>query len=118
VAVPPDARARVTKVPPKRSGPFNHIAGQSAFRRNGAALTRCFNQHAAAGQSEVRLKVLSAISAGGRVTEAKLDPTSLEGSDFGRCVLKVARAIRYPPHDKPTINFLQPLALTRQLKQQ
>ncbi len=109
-ALAPDAR-QMTKKVVRGPGPFTTLGGQKAFRKHGSEFVRCFHQHAPG--DEVRLKLITSISGDGKVTAVKLDPDALASTAFGRCALKVASAIRYPAHNKPTINFAQPLTLKK-----
>jgi serine/threonine protein kinase len=110
-AVAPRPDARPVGVKKSGPGPFSLGRAQAAFRKRGSEFVRCFHQHAPG--EEVRLKLITSIAADGKATSVVLDPGSLAASPFGQCALKVASSIRYPPHNKPTINFAQPLTLKK-----
>ena len=93
--------------------PFDPTKGAQTFRRYHRGLTTCFNKHTKASDPEIRLRVISTIRGNGRVAEVKLQPPEQNATAVGRCVIKVARRIRYPRHDKPMVSFHQPLRVTR-----
>ncbi len=114
---PSDQRAQKRVVVPRRRIPrrkaFTQEVGKKTFRKHGRALTRCFNKHADPDKPSVRLTVISSIAKSGRVSEVKLKPAAIGATALGRCIIKVARKIRYPRHTIPVINFVQPLQLKR-----
>ena len=126
-AVAPDAApAPAPKVAPRRvirskrprpaskpAGPFDPTRGAGTFRKYHRALTRCFNKHTQETDPEIRLKVISTIKGSGAVASVRLEPVAQNTTPMGKCVIAVARKIRYPKHDKPSVTFLQPLRVTR-----
>ena len=100
----------------KPAGPFDPNSGAETFRRYHRALTRCFNKHTRDTDPELRLKVISTIQGSGAVARVRLEPMAQNSTPMGKCVIKVARKIRYPRHDKPSVTFLQPLRVTRTAK--
>lgn len=114
-----DLRRKSTKVisPPikpfLKPKPFNQAMGVQAFRKHETALTNCFTKFSSPQENEVRFRIKSSIEANGKVVEATIEPASLSNTPFGRCVVQVARSIRYPKHDQPLITFVQPLQLKR-----
>ena len=117
---PPRVKPRVPRRRPrpavKPAGPFNPTDGARTFRRYHAALTRCFNKHSRPSDNDIRLKVISTIRGNGTVAAVRLEPANQNSTPMGKCVHGVARRIRYPRHDKPSLNFLQPLRVMRTVK--
>ncbi len=117
----PDARVKARRVVrPKRprpasrpAGPFDPSKGAGMFRKHHRSLTRCFNKHTKESDPEIRLKVITTIRGTGAVAAVRLEPVAQNTTPMGKCVIAVARKIRYPRHDKPSVTFLQPLRVTR-----
>jgi len=113
-AATPAPRPRVKRKRP--AGPFSPQHGARAFRRSNAALSRCFTAHQsrAGAAGEIKLQVISTIAASGKVTAVRLEPAGQAATPLGKCVTAVARKVRYPAHDRPSVNFVQPLRVKRQ----
>ena len=58
--------------------------------------------------------MISTIAASGKVTAVRLEPAGQAATPLGKCVTAVARKVRYPAHDRPSVNFVQPLRVKRQ----
>jgi len=102
-----DKRQRtVNKLPPAIR--FTENVGRKAFARSGAKISACVNKHAK-NASGVSMRVISTIRSNGRVASVKIEPAVTDKAPLGRCIKKVAKRIRYPRHNQPTVTFSQPL---------
>jgi serine/threonine protein kinase len=106
-------RPRHVAAPPSPPRPFLPDEGARIFRRQRAAIARCFDQHTRASDPGFNLQVISTILQSGKVSAVKLEPEAQAQTPLGRCIVEVAMKIRYPRHDKPSVNFLQPVRVTR-----
>ncbi|MFT3923747.1 MAG: protein kinase [Myxococcales bacterium] len=79
-----------------------------AFGARRKEVEACFTQHSAALEGAPRVQVDFEISAKGVVTGAGLDPSAIENTELGRCILKVASATRFPKQ-AGTLRFRIPL---------
>jgi hypothetical protein len=48
------------------------------------------------------------------VKAVRLEPSALGTTPLGRCLLAVARRVKYPPHADSEVDFKQPLRVARQ----
>jgi len=96
-----------------RLGPFTQAMGRLALARHGSAITACFRTPTAPERAVVTLRVISTVLADGRVSTVVIEPPDQADSPVGRCVLGVARRVRYPAHDRPQVTFVQPLTIRR-----
>ncbi len=96
------------------SGPFSPELGARAFRKHNGALSHCFNKHSAGDAPEIKLQVISTITADGKVSAVRLEPVAQGDTLLGKCITNVAGTVRYPAHDRPRVNFVQPLRVKRQ----
>jgi len=77
-------------------------------------LRACFDRHTTPDDPGLALKVVSVIQANGRVESVEIRPAGQDASALGRCIKGVARRIRYPRHDQPSVRFVQPVRVQRQ----
>lgn len=91
----PAAAAKPEEGKPAR--PSDDVQGLTrAFGARRKEVEGCFTEHSAALEGAPRVQVDFEISAKGTVTGAGLDPAAIENTELGRCILKVARATRFP----------------------
>ncbi len=84
---------------------------ERVLRRRGDRLQRCADEHLVdekLGQS-VGLKLKFSIDSGGKVTSVNLEPTKLEQTRFGRCLMKQVRALRFLRNRDKGISISFPL---------
>lgn len=92
---------------------FTREVGKRYFGRHGKQISRCFDKHTRPDDPLIRLGVVSEVRGDGRVASVRIQPEAQAKTSLGRCVTRVARRIRYPRHDQPSITFLQPLTVRR-----
>lgn len=102
------------KPPRAAAGRFSPERGARSFRRHNAALSRCFTRDAPRGGADISLQIISTITAAGTVSAVRLEPAAQAETPLGKCIIDVARRVRYEAHDRPQINFVQPLRVKRQ----
>jgi len=100
----------------KPAVPLDPNTGERAFRKHNRSVTRCFNKHTKDSDPEIRLKVITTIRGNGTVARVRLEPVAQNNTPMGKCVINVARKIRYPRHDKATVTLVQPLLVKRREK--
>jgi serine/threonine protein kinase len=116
---PPAAAQTTTATPTPAAGPASEPPSSArkgdeaqsltwAFGARRKEVEACFNKHSAALEGAPRVQVDFEISTAGRVTTAALDPAAIEGSELGRCILKVATSTRFPKQPK-NLRFRIPL---------
>jgi serine/threonine protein kinase len=94
---PTSAAPTVVKPEPSKPAQEDGVVGLTrAFGARRKEVEVCFTQHSAALEGAPRVHVDFEISAQGVVTGAGLDPTAIENTELGRCILKVAQATRFP----------------------
>lgn len=106
LAASPDARL-VGRPTPQRAISFTEQVGRRTFARAGRRLKRCFDTYGP--RQGISLSVISTIARSGRVTGVRIEPTQAAAGELARCILGVARGLRYPRHDKAFVTFVQPL---------
>jgi len=89
--------------------PLSPRQGAAAFRKAREKISRCLDRHFKGPAS--RLQVISRIRGDGRVKDVRLLPRPHNNTPLGRCVIRAAFKISYPPHDRPVVTFRQPLHL-------
>jgi serine/threonine-protein kinase len=105
----PDAGRRV--VPRRPAIKFTESVGREAFNKKFRRLLRCFEKHKDTVNDLKAFKIKSKILRSGRVSGVQIDPASIAATPFGTCVVRVARAVRYPRHDQDYVNFTLPVKL-------
>src|SRR5690606_38637558 len=68
---------------------------RAALARKQRSIDGCFNRHAAEISGSPRLALDLDIDRRGRVTAARVDPAELGPTDLGRCLLAIARDVRF-----------------------
>lgn len=110
---------KVVKIPIRkphcRPRQFTPKLGATVFGRHQRGIRRCLTRHLKQTQA-LKVELLSTIERSGKVSRVTLKPASAAATPLGRCLLVVARAIRYPCHDREVVNFRQPIAVARQVK--
>ena len=61
-----------------------------------------------------RIQIISTITAAGTVSAVRLEPAAQGETPLGKCIIDVARRVPYEAHDRPRVNFVQPLRVKRQ----
>jgi len=94
--VVPEAAA-APKPTPAKPGKEDEVGALTrAFGARRKQVEGCFTAHSAALEGAPRIHVDFEISAEGKVTRAGLDPSAIENTELGRCILKVAQATLFP----------------------
>ncbi len=89
--------APLPKPAPAKVGKEDEVSRLTrAFGARRKQVEACFTAHSAALEGSPRIHVDFEISAQGQVTSAGLDPSAIENTELGRCILKVARATPFP----------------------
>jgi serine/threonine-protein kinase len=109
----PTASKPSRRKPVRRVVRFTPEVGQKAFRRRLGQIQRCYARHSPSGNATGAPVLVSDIRRDGRVSFVHIEPVSLAKTKLGRCLLAVARRVRYPRHDRARVTFRQPLAPTR-----
>ena len=109
-----DARTRVrpahtTHRPLSR---FDQKMGATAFRKAEGQIKKCLSQHAT--EKELELLIVTTVAGSGRVKTVRLEPGALAATPLGRCLVGLARRVKYPPHADSEVDFKQPLRVARQ----
>jgi hypothetical protein len=113
----PDARDRrrpLRHARPRALPKFDQKMGATAFRRAESQLRKCLGRHSG-GERELELLIVTTVTGSGRVKGVRLQPVGLQETPLGRCILAVARTVKYPPHADSEVDFKQPLRVARQL---
>ncbi len=100
VAQRPKASARRPAETPKPSKSVDQATLITrTFQGKKGQMERCLQQHTEAATAQERIVFKFKVSAAGAVESVTLTPASLQGVPLGACLLGVAGAIRFPPHD-------------------
>jgi len=99
---------RKTSRPPRK---LTRKMIERVIRRRAARLQSCANEHLRKIKpgGAVSLKLRFTIARSGRVSHANLEPPALEKSEFGSCLLKQVRALRFPRHKDASVSIGFPL---------
>ncbi|MFH1132748.1 MAG: protein kinase [Pseudomonadota bacterium] len=96
-------------IAPKPLPKFSPDMGKKSFSKYGVQVTRCFREIEKSDVDVVRLKVISTIMGNGRVANVTIEPASEQNTPLGKCIIRIARDIRYPQHREQEVTFAQPL---------
>jgi hypothetical protein len=94
---------------------FTQKIGKRAFRKHQPAVIACIGRHHKPGDPDA-FSVTSTIQGSGVVSDVSLQPAALNATPLGKCVIGVARRIKYPRHDRSNIKFVLPMKLARRNK--
>jgi hypothetical protein len=82
------------------------------FNAQGGAIRACFAQHIDPATDAPRLEVHFRIDADGAVDTASISPSGASNTPLGRCVLGIARAMRFGARPAP-LGFSIPVTVAR-----
>ncbi|MFO0728340.1 MAG: protein kinase [Myxococcota bacterium] len=102
---PPDQSAAPR---PPKEGPVEALT--RAFAKNEPAVERCYREHAAEVDRAREVFLRFRVGAQGEVERAELLPPELASTPLGDCLLKVARAAKFPGQGAP-LGFRIPLSV-------
>src|SRR5690606_22613546 len=88
--------------PPRAEDASTQLTRAFSVRRR--EIEACFTAHSAAVPEAPRLNVDFEIAVDGRVSRAHLEPSRVESTELGRCVLRVAEKTRFP-RQQSTLRF-------------
>ena len=103
----PVSVARKPKVALKPQGP-NAEALTRALQKRQGLIEKCFETHADAVRGTPSLAVGFSITAAGTVESAKMIPETLNATQLGACLIKIAQSTKFGPQSGP-VKFQIPL---------
>lgn len=103
----PISVARKPKMAAKPQGP-NAVALTRALQKRQGLIEKCFETHADAVRGTPSLAVGFSITAAGIVESAKMIPESLNATQLGVCLIKIAEETKFGPQSGP-VKFQIPL---------
>lgn len=110
----PADTARVATASRSTSAPTQSTAERltHAFAPRSGAVRACFERHTVGVAGAPAVQIRFHVGTTGEVTQANLVPSSIEGTDLGRCILGVARGARFGALDQP-VAFSIPFTASR-----
>jgi serine/threonine-protein kinase len=103
----PDSNGSEKPRPTKAAGPDPNALTR-ALRRQRTKLEACFNTHSLALEGHATTQLIFDLAEDGSQTKVELSPPLLTQTELGQCLLKVARATRFPPQPH-AVSFAIPL---------
>ncbi|MCG8556539.1 MAG: protein kinase [Proteobacteria bacterium] len=83
-----------------------------AFRKRQTAVEQCFQRHAQTLSGRPQVRVQFQVDSRGRVTRSELEPSALNETPLGRCLLLVSRGTHFGPQPQ-AISFSIPITARR-----
>ncbi len=102
---------RPNKRPPRPLRPLTGEIVTSTLMRRGAQLQRCIDRNQGSGSGVGIVAIVVNINENGSASSVTVEPASSAGTPLGRCVIGVARSIRFPRHPGPAARFRVPIRL-------